>query len=90
MIEKSQPTGGKVNEKSHVTAVTRTSKSPFEASTGQKTQYYVGVLKDKRTGKNGLAFLIGWRDYPDSKYDTWEPITNLPGSENMIVEFNIK
>ena len=57
-------------------------------------EYYVGVVKDKRTGKNGLEFRIGWRcdrrDYPDSKYDTWEPITNLPGSENMIAEFNNK
>ncbi len=48
---------GEGNEKSHVTAVTQTSKNPFEASTGQKTQYYVGVVKDKRTGKNGLEFL---------------------------------
>jgi hypothetical protein len=46
----------KVREKSHVT---RTSQKPFESSTGQKTQYYVGVEKDKRTGKNGLEFRIG-------------------------------
>jgi hypothetical protein len=52
-------------EDSHVTAVARTSKDSFEAaSTGQKTQYYVGVVKDKRTGKNGLEFLIVWREYP--------------------------
>ncbi len=43
--EKSQPTGGKVSEKSHVTAVTRTSKNPFEASTGQKTQNKVVIQK---------------------------------------------
>jgi hypothetical protein len=54
-------------------------------------EYYVGVVKDKWTGKNGLEFRIGWRyDRRDSKYDTWEPITNLPGSENMIAEFNNK
>jgi hypothetical protein len=29
-------------------------------------------------------------DVTISKYDTWEPITNLPGSENMIAEFNNK
>jgi hypothetical protein len=46
-------------KKSHVT---RTGTHPFEASTGQNAQYYVGVVKDKRTGKNGLEFLIGWRD----------------------------
>ena len=44
----------KVSEKSYVKAVTRTSKTPFEASTGQKTQYYVGVVKDKRTEKNSF------------------------------------
>ena len=49
-----------MSEDSHDTAVTRTSKNSLEASTGQKTQYYVGVVKDKRTGKNGLEFLIGW------------------------------
>ena len=47
--------------------------------TGQKNYWYVSLVKDKRTGKNGLEVLIGWRDYPDSKYDTWEPITDLPG-----------
>ncbi len=61
MSEKSQPTGGTltVSEESHVT---RTSENRFDAATGQKTQYYVGVVKDKRTGKDGLEFLIGWRD----------------------------
>ena len=37
--------------------------------------------------KNGVEFLIGWRDFPLDKDDTWEFITNLPGSEHMIVEF---
>jgi hypothetical protein len=37
--------------------------------------------------KNGVQFLIGWCDFPLDKHDTWEPITNLPGSEHMIVEF---
>ena len=37
--------------------------------------------------KNGVEFLIGWRDFPLDKDDTWESITNLPGSEHMIAEF---
>jgi hypothetical protein len=37
--------------------------------------------------KNGVEFQIGWRDFPLDKDDTWESITNLPGSEHMIVEF---
>ena len=64
-----------MSEKSHVTTVTRTRKSLFEVSTGQKTQYCVGAVKDKRTGKNGLEFLIGLCDYSDSKYDKWESLT---------------
>ena len=37
--------------------------------------------------KNGLEFLIGWRDFLLEKDDTWEPITNLTGSDHMICEF---
>ena len=37
--------------------------------------------------KNGPEFLIGWRDFPLEKDDTWEPITNLTGSEHKICEF---
>ncbi len=37
--------------------------------------------------KNGVEFLIGWRDFPLDKDETWEPITSLPGSEHMIAEF---
>jgi hypothetical protein len=37
--------------------------------------------------KNGPEFLIGWSDFPLEKDDTWEPKTNLTGSEHMICEF---
>jgi hypothetical protein len=37
--------------------------------------------------KKGVEFLIGWSDFPLDKDDTWEPITNLPGLEHMIAEF---
>jgi len=33
-------------------------RNPFEATTFQKTQYYVGVVKDKRTEKNGYEFSL--------------------------------
>ena len=39
-----------VSEKSHYT---RTSKNPFEKSSSQHTEYFVRVVKDKRTEKNG-------------------------------------
>ena len=75
-----------VSEKSQDT---RTRNKPFEKSKS-KTGFFVREdrVKDKRTAD--LEFLIGWCDYPESKYDTWETITNLPGSENMITEFNKK
>jgi hypothetical protein len=37
--------------------------------------------------KNGVEFQIGCRDFALDKDDTWESITNLPGSEHMIDEF---
>ena len=75
--------GQSVSEKSQAT---RTSKNVFEKS-NSKTQYFVREVKGRRMTKNGVEFLIGWRDFPLDKDDTWEPITNLPGSENMIPEF---
>ena len=77
------PGGQSVIEKS---LTTRTSKNVFEKS-NSKTQYFVREVKGRRMTKNGAEFLIGWRDVPLDKDDTWEPITNLPGSEHMIAEF---
>ena len=72
-----------VSEKSQAT---RTSNNLFEKS-NTKTQYFVREVKGRRMTKNGVEVLIGWRDFPLDKDDTWEPITNLPGSEHMIAEF---
>ena len=82
--KETQHAGGQsLSEKSQVT---RTSKNVFEKS-NSKTQYFVREVKGRRMTKNGVEFLIGWRDFPLDKDDTWEPITNLPGSEHMIAEF---
>ena len=52
-----QHAGGKsVSEKSQTTC---TSNNPFEKPK-RKTDFFVREVKDKR--KNGLEFLIGWRD----------------------------
>ncbi len=72
-----------MSEKSQTT---RTSQNLFEKS-NSKTQYFVREVKGRRMTKNGVEFLIGWRDFPLVKDDTWESITNLPGSEHMITEF---
>ncbi len=54
---------------------------------GKWPEFFVREVKDKRMTKKGLEFLIGWSDCPLGKDDTWEPITNLTGSEHMICEF---
>ena len=79
----SQPGGKSVSEKSQVT---RTSNNLFEKS-NTKTQFFVREVKDGRMTENVVEFLIGCRDFPLDKDDTWESVTNLPGSEHMIVEF---
>ncbi len=76
--------GGKsVSEKSQVTCTCR---KPFERLKSMQTEFVVREVKDKRMTKDGPEFLIGWRDFPLEKDDTWEPITNLTGSEHMICE----
>ncbi len=61
--------------------------STINKITYSKTQYFVREVKGRRMTKNGVEFLIGWCDFPLDKDDRWEPITNLPGSEHMIDEF---
>ncbi len=79
-----QDAGGQfVSEESQTTW---TSKNLFEKS-NSKTQFFVREVKGRRMTKNGVEFLIGWRDFPLDKDDSWEPITNLPGSEHMNAEF---
>jgi hypothetical protein len=63
-------TGGK-------SGVIRSSGNIFETSRRDKPQYFVDVVKDKRTKNNILEFLIGWRDFPDPVHDTWDPLAHL-------------
>ena len=83
---KTTPDAGEksVSEKSQDT---RTCRNPFEKSKSKQTEFFVREVKDKRMTKNGPEFLIGWRDFPLERDDTWEPISNLTGSEHMICEF---
>ena len=84
---KTTPDAGEksVSEKSQAT---RTCRNPFEKSKSKQTEFFVREVKDKRMTKNGPEFLIGWRDFPLERDDTWEPISNLTGSEHMICEFH--
>ena len=73
-------TGGK-------SGTTRNGSNPFETSRRDKPQYFVDVVKEKRTKNNNLEFLIGCHDFPDPVHDTWETLSYLSGSERMIQEF---
>ena len=53
--------GQSVSEKSQVT---RTSNNLFEKS-NTKTQYFVREVKGRRMTKNGVEFLIGWRNWEE-------------------------
>jgi Chromo (CHRromatin Organisation MOdifier) domain len=67
----------------------RTPKSPLDC--GVKGPFFVDLVKSKRQSKvNGTEYLIGWRGYPDPSLDTWEPLKNLAGSENMVAEYERK
>ena len=83
---KTTPDAGEksVSEKSQTT---RTYRNPFEKSKSKEIEFFVREVKDKRMTKNGPEFLIGCRDFPLERDDTWEPISNLTGSEHMICEF---
>jgi hypothetical protein len=50
-----------------------------------RSQYFVDVVKDKRTKINNLEFLIRWRDFPNPIHDTWDPLVHLTGSEHDLV-----
>jgi hypothetical protein len=80
VIEKSKSTGGKCvseNSTGGKPGVTRTSNNSFETSRSEKPQYFVDVVKDKRTKNNNLEFLIGWCDFPNPIYGTWKSLVHL-------------
>lgn len=52
--------------------------------------YEVEAILDKRLTHSGLMYLIRWKDYPDPKDFTWEPIQHLTEVEDLVKEFNLK
>ena len=60
-----------MSEKSQTT---RTSKNSSEKSCSQQ-EYFARVVKDRRTGKNGVKFLMGLCDLPldNDQEDVWGP-----------------
>lgn len=47
------------------------------------------LIEAERTSNGVLQFLVRWKGY-DKKYDTWEPLVHLPGSEDLIRDFRAK
>jgi hypothetical protein len=67
-------TGGEsVSEKCQVT---RTSKNLFEKYTHQTSEYFVDVVKDRRMSKNGVEFLIGWRQ--ETELNAYTRVQQVP------------
>ena len=61
-----------------------------KAQEGGGDYYEVEAILDKRLTHSGLMYLIRWKDYPDSKDFTWEPIQHLTEVEDLVREFNLK
>lgn len=48
------------------------------------------AILEKRLTNSGMMYLIRWKDYPDPKDFTWEPIQHLTEVEELVKEFNLK
>ena len=54
---------------------------------GEEKKVPERVIAKRSTREHGVQYQIRWRDYPDHNDDTWEPLKNLSGSENLVAEF---
>ena len=68
--------------------IKRTQQTPFDPAGSDDIVYGVREIKAERVAKGGNAqWLIGWENFEDPKYDTWEPLENLAGHETTISDF---
>ncbi len=65
---------------------TWTSNNPFKASRREKPQYFVDVVKYKRTKNNNLKFLIGlrWKILSSLLWESLDLLPGLPDPSNPI------
>ncbi len=71
-----------ISEKSQGTAALQ---EPLLEIKSKQTEFFVREVKDKRMTNNGPEFLIGWRDFPLEKDDTWEPKFDGVGTYDLWV-----
>ena len=64
----------------------RTPQSSFDAAAGNDT-YEPEKIVAQRCSKGVSQWLVKWVGW-ESKHNTWEPIENLAGCEDMIADFN--
>ena len=64
----------------------RTPSSAFDSAAG-KDIYNAEKVVGERLAKGVTQFFVKWAGY-EAKDNTWEPLENLAGCEDMIVEFN--
>ena len=50
-------------------------------------EYEVEKILDKRQRKNGLEYLVKWKNFDDPEDNTWEPADNLADAEAKIKIF---
>ena len=60
----------------------RTPQTPFDA----QATYEVCAIEAKRRKRGNTEYLVLWKDCPPSD-NTWEPLENLQGSEQLVNQF---
>ena len=71
------------------TRVTRTLKGPFEALR-KGEEYFPEEIKAKRLEYGIPKYEVKWQGYKDCpEQNTWEPLENLVGFEEMVRDFEI-
>jgi len=66
--------------------VKRTQNHPYDSAGSDDVEYQVREIKAHRKCYGVDQYLVGWEGLA-TQHDTWEPVENLPGSEDAITAF---
>lgn len=65
------------------------SKGKVKAAAEPLEEFYeIEQILSKRLTANGMMYLIKWKNFPDPKDYTWEPIQHLTEVQDLVREFN--